>query len=112
MILGTLDGYYPSFIDILALFGILISAIFLQIAISSVLIEKYQAQRVYGGYYFTTSLISFIMGQVVFGEVLGDFGTGLMVFILAEVAALFLVMEDVKENKLTQEVCYGEQKGK
>ena len=120
MVLITLDGIYPSFIDILTVSGIFLCAIFAQVTISSILLEKYQQQQVYSGYYLTTTLAGFISGQVIFGEVLSDFNVCFLSLIIATVGSLILSMENIKEKLLESDhsdprgpdSIHGEHKGK
>ena len=105
MVLGTLDGYYPNFIEILTMSGIFIISILIQATFISILLEKFNEYKVYTGYYLTNFLAGFITSQIIFGELLYEFNIGIISLLLGTIASLMMANEEIVDNnKLIQEV--------
>lgn len=105
VVLGTLDGFYPTLIDLLVLSGVLLISLLSQMTISSILLEKYQACQVYSGYFLTNLLFCFLASQLVFEEVLNNFELGYFTLVVSVIGALIMTLENTLESsKLIQEI--------
>jgi hypothetical protein len=105
MINGTLDGIYPSAVDIITILGIIIIASCIQCTIIKLLLRKYKQHVVYAGYYLLNILASFIFAQILFEEVYKEFKICFISIAIAVTAALMLGNDDfIDTNKLLQEV--------
>ncbi|OMJ82111.1 hypothetical protein SteCoe_17276 [Stentor coeruleus] len=105
MVNGTLDGIYPSIIDIIIVFGVLIIGSFIQCGMTKLLLEKYRQHKVFAGYYLLNTLTSFIAAQVIFEEALNEFKVCFVSIGLVVVGALMICSDEYAERgKLIQEI--------
>ena len=99
MIIGTLDGFYPNFMEIIIVCGILVVSIIAQSIIISVMIEFYSAHKVYAAYYLTNVIAGFIAALGLFGEVLEDFNVSLSSLIIVVIANLMILKVKILQTK-------------
>ncbi|OMJ89928.1 hypothetical protein SteCoe_7816 [Stentor coeruleus] len=105
MVNGTLDGIYPSIVDVFMVFGVLIIGSFIQCGITKLLLEKYRQHIVFSGYYLFNVLASFIAAQVIFTENFNEIKVCFVSIGLAAIGALMICSDEYAERgKLIQEI--------
>ena len=72
MVLNSLDGYYPSMIEIIVTLEVLVMAWLFQIGITNALLTSFPRHSVYSGYYLGNIACGFFIGPIVFGETLNE----------------------------------------